>query len=137
MNHRTHAALNQYQTTNNSSIVLSDPHSLILRLMEGAIERIYQAKGAIKQKNVANKGSLIGKAIGIISGLDACLDRELKGDLTNNLEALYEYMNRRLLEASVENDVDKLDEVARLMNEVKAGWIQIPNQLKLAGVQAK
>jgi flagellar protein FliS len=102
--------------------------------MEGAIERIYQAKGAIKQKNVANKGSLIGKAIGIISGLDACLDRELKGDLTNNLEALYEYMNRRLLEASIENDVDKLDEVARLMNEVKAGWIQIPNQLKLASV---
>jgi flagellar protein FliS len=134
MNNRTQTALNQYQSTNNSSIVLSDPHSLILRLMEGAIERISQAKGAIKQKNVASKGSLIGKAIGIISGLDACLDRELKSDLTDNLEALYDYMNMRLLEASVENDIDKLDEVARLMNEVKAGWLQIPNQIKLADV---
>ena len=134
MNNFARAAVNQYKTTSNNSIVLSDPHALILRLMEGAIERISQAKGAIKQKNSASKGSLIGKAIGIISGLDGCLNRELNSDLTNNLETLYEYMNMRLLEASAENDIDKLDEVARLMNEVKAGWIQIPNQIKLADV---
>jgi len=133
MNNSARAALSQYQTTSNSSIAFSDPHALILRLMEGSIERVSQAKSAIKQNNAAMRGSLIGQAIGIISGLDACLDRSLKNDLINNLEALYAYMNMRLLEASVENNIDKLDEVARLMNEIKAGWIQIPNQNKLTG----
>ena len=133
MNSFANAALNQYQSTGNSSIVLSDPYTLILRLMEGSIERISQAKGAINQSNPANKGRLIGKAIGIISGLDACLDKTSNNDLTNNLEALYEYMNIRLLEASIENDIGKLDEVVRLMNKLKAGWLEIPNKIKSAG----
>lgn len=130
MNNLAQTAVSQYQNTDNSSIAFADPHVLILRLMDGAIERIYQAKGAIQQKNTEAKGKLIGKAIGIIAGLDACLDRDLNNDLVDNLEAIYEYMNVRLLEANVENDIDKLEEVARLMGEIRTGWLQIPEAVK-------
>ncbi len=132
MNNLAHNALSQYQTTDNSSIAFADPHVLILRLMDGAIERIYQAKGAIQQKNTEAKGSLIGKAIGIIAGLDACLDRDLDNTLVSNLEALYEYMNGRLLEVNVENDIDKLEEVARLMGEIRTAWLNIPQEVKMS-----
>ena len=115
MNNLAQSALSQYQATDNSAIAYANPHVLILKLIDGAIERIYQAKGAIQQGDSGAKGKLIGKAIGIISGLDACLDSEQKNDLVNNLEAIYEYMNMRLLEANVEDNIGKLEEVAKLM----------------------
>lgn len=130
MNNLAQSALNQYQNTNNSAIAYADPHVLILKLMNGAIERIYQAKGAIQQNDTEAKGKLIGKAIGIIAGLDACLDSDSDNDLVNNLEAIYEYMNMRLLEANVEDSVGKLEEVARLMGEIRTGWLQIPESAK-------
>lgn len=130
MNNLAQSALNQYQSTDNSAIAFADPHVLILKLIDGAIERIYQAKGAIQQGNAGAKGKLIGKAIGIIAGLDACLDSDSDNDLVTNLEAIYEYMNMRLLEANAENSIDKLEEVARLMGEIRSGWMQIPEDVK-------
>ncbi len=129
MNTRIQAALSEYQGTDNSSISYADPHELILRLMNGAIDRIAQAKGAIYQKNQQAKGELIGKAISIIGGLSACLDHNQEGDIAENLEALYEYMNLRLLEANLEGDVKKLDEVSKLMSEIKSAWQQIPKNM--------
>lgn len=130
MNSLAHTAVNQYQKTNNSVIALSDPHVLIMRMLDGAIERIFQAKGAINQKNMEDKGRFIGKAIGIISGLDACLNRDMEDDLVSNLGALYEYANMRLLEASAQNDTDRLDEVANLIGGIRSAWVQIPEEAK-------
>lgn len=130
MNSLAQSALSQYQATDNSAIAFANPHVLILKLMDGAIERIYQAKGAIQQGNSGAKGKLISKAIGIISGLDACLDSDRDNDLVSNLEAIYEYMNMRLLEASAEENIAKLDEVAKLMGEIRTGWLQIPEDVK-------
>lgn len=130
MNNLAQSALSQYQATDNSAIAYANPHVLILKLIDGAIERIYQAKGAIQQGDSGAKGKLIGKAIGIISGLDACLDSNQDNDLVNNLEAIYEYMNLRLLEASAEENIGKLEEVAKLMGEIRTGWLQIPEEVK-------
>lgn len=130
MNNLAQSALNQYQSTDNSAIAYADPHVLILKLIDGAIERIFQAKGAIRQGNAGAKGKLIGKAIGIIGGLDACLHSDADNDLATNLEAIYEYMNMRLLEANAENSIGKLEEVARLMGEIRTGWMQIPANVK-------
>ena len=119
------SAVNEYKDTGNSSIAYANSHGLILRLMEGAIDRIAQAKGAMQQQNVQLKGELIGKSMGIIGGLDACLNHDQEGDISANLAALYEYMNMRLLQASYENDLAKLDEVSSLMQEIKSAWVQI------------
>lgn len=130
MNSLAHAAVNQYQKTNNSVIAFSDPHVLITRMLDGAIERIFQAKGAILQKNTEDKGKFIGKAIGIIGGLDGCLNRDLDNDLVDNLAALYEYINMCLLDASAQNDPSRLDEAARLIGDIRSAWTQIPDEVK-------
>ncbi len=130
MSHFASAAVNQYQKTNNSAIAFSDPHVLIVRMLDGAIERIYQAKGAMLQKNPGEKGRLIGKAIGIIGGLDGCLNRDLENELVHNLAALYEYINMCLLDASARNDVGKLDEAVKLIGDIRSAWTQIPNEVK-------
>lgn len=117
------AALRQYQTVNTQSQVGdASPHRLIQLLMEGGMSRLAQARGAMQHGQVAIKGELIGKAIGIIGGLREGLDLQKGGEVAANLDRLYEYMVSRLVEANRSNDAAMLDEVAGLLRNVKSGW---------------
>lgn len=117
------AALKQYQTVNTQAqAVDASPHRLIQMLMEGGLTRIAQARGAMERGQIALKGELIGKAIGIVGGLRAGLDLQQGGELAANLDSLYQYMVSRLLEANVKNEVAPLNEVADLLRNVKSGW---------------
>jgi flagellar protein FliS len=118
-----YAAMKQYQTVNvNAQVSEADPHRLIQMLMEGGLQRVAQAKGAMQHGNVALKGERIGKALGIIGGLRDALDTKQGGELALNLDRLYAFMQDRLTQANLKNDVSMLDEVADLLREVKAGW---------------
>ncbi len=115
--------LQAYQRVNTqTSITDADPHKLIQLLYNGAIERINMAKSRIQAKDYGGKAQLINKAIEIIGGLRSFLDFAQGGDLAARLEALYDYMERSLLEASAKNDLAKLDEVLTLLRSVKEGW---------------
>ena len=115
--------LQAYQRVNTqTSITDADPHELIQLLYNGAIERINMAKSRIQAKDYGGKAQLINKAIEIIGGLRSFLDFEQGGDLAARLEALYDYMERTLLQASAKNDLAKLDEVLTLLRSVKEGW---------------
>ncbi|KIQ02568.1 MULTISPECIES: flagellar export chaperone FliS [Pseudomonas] len=117
------AAMRQYQNVNTQAqAVDASPHRLIQMLMEGGLTRLAQARGAMEREQFAMKGELIGKAIGIIGGLRAGLNLEQGGELAENLDNLYDYMTRRLLEANLKNSVEPLDEVAGLLRNVKTGW---------------
>jgi len=115
--------LQAYQRVNTqTSITDADPHKLIQLLYSGAIERINMAKARMQAKDYAGKAKLLNKAIEIVGGLRAFLDFDKGGELAAQLEALYDYMERTMLEASMKNDVDKLDEVLDLLRTVKEGW---------------
>nr|WP_019365176.1 flagellar export chaperone FliS [Pseudomonas luteola] len=116
-------AMRQYQQVNTQAQVSeASPHRLIQLLMEGALQRIVQAKGALEHGKHAQKGLLIGKTISIIGGLHDALDFKQGGEIASNLSELYLYMNRRLAEANQKNDAAILDEVAQLLRNIKAGW---------------
>ena len=118
-----YAAMKQYQTVNvNAQVTEANPHRLIQMLFEGGLQRIAQAKGAMQYGNVALKGELIGKSIGIVSGLREALDVKKGGELAANLENLYAFMIQRLSHANLKNDPAVLDEVADLLREIKEGW---------------
>ncbi|MFN3580566.1 MAG: flagellar export chaperone FliS [Pseudomonas sp.] len=118
-----YAAMKQYQTVNvNAQVSEADPHRLIQMLMEGGLQRIAQARGALEHGNVALKGELIGKAMGIVAGLRDALDANKGGELASNLDSLYAFMLQRLSVANLQNDPAILDEVAALLRDVKEGW---------------
>lgn len=116
-------AMRQYQQVGvQAQVTEASPHRLIQMLMQGGLDRIYQAKGAIEHGRIADKGELIGKSIAIIGGLREALDHEAGGELAGNLDRLYDYMIRRLTDANRNNDAAALTEVASLLSEVKSGW---------------
>ncbi len=123
-------AMRRYQQVHvHSSVMDATPHRLIQMLMEGALEKIALAKGNIARNEIAHKGENIGKAISIVGGLQGSLNIEQGGRLAENLNNLYDYMTRRLVIANIQSDETILDEVAKLMLEVKAGWDAIPDIL--------
>ncbi|EMC3961628.1 TPA: flagellar export chaperone FliS [Pseudomonas aeruginosa] len=116
-------AMKQYQQVSiEAQVSDANPHRLIQLLMQGGLERLAQARGAMEREQIPEKGILIGKAIGIIGGLREALDSERGGELAGNLDRLYEYMIARLVEANTSNDISLLDEVSALLLEVKSGW---------------
>jgi len=122
------AALKQYRNTDSNSVSYESPHRLVQMLMEGALDRISMAKGHMSRGETSQKGSAIGRAIAIIDGLRMSLDLPAGGDIARNLDDLYEYMGRTLVEANMNDDASRLDEVARLLGEIKFAWDQIGEQ---------
>ena len=116
-------AMKQYQTVSvHAQVSEADPHRLIQMLLEGGLQRLAQAKGALEHGNIPLKGELIGKAMGIIGGLRESVDREKGGEIAANLDNLYAFMQQRLTQANLQNDPAMLDEVASLLREIKQGW---------------
>ncbi|MFV1939553.1 flagellar export chaperone FliS [Pseudomonas luteola] len=116
-------AMRQYQQVNTQAQVLeASPHRLIQMLMDGGLQRIAQAKGAIERERYGEKGLYLGKAIEIIGGLQEALDFKQGGEIAQNLNEIYSYMIRCLTKANKENDILTLDEVAQLLRTIKEGW---------------
>lgn len=119
-----------------SSVMSASPHHLISLLFDGAINALMRAKILIEQgdtpNHIAEKGSAISKAIGIIdNGLRASLNPEVDGELANNLDSLYQYMTDRLVHANLKNDIAAIDEVIKLISNIADAWKEIdPNSPK-------
>jgi flagellar protein FliS len=127
MNHtQNHNSLNQYRSVDAYGAAASaDRMQLVLRMMQGALDRIATAGGHMRRGEQAPKGEALGRAVRMIDGLRSCLDHERGGEIATNLAALYEYMTSRLTEANLRNDPRLLDEVADLLDEIRTGWEQM------------
>lgn len=127
----TSIAMQKYRSVGVSSGVDSaDPHKLISLLLSGAINKANLAKAAIEKGDIALKGELIGKVISIIEYLRVSLDMGIDTEFATNLADLYSYMEVRLTEANIQNDIAALDEVVKLLNELADGWKGIPEEYR-------
>lgn len=128
------SALRVYRNVSaQSALVDSSPHQLILMLLDGAIEKTAGAIGHMRHGDVAEKGRLIGGSIAIIDSLRNSLDHNVGGELAGNLDRLYDYMNRQLLEANMKNDPGILSEVVSLLKTIREAWNAIPQVYRGAG----
>lgn len=113
-----------------TGVASASPHKLIVMLYDGALVALLNAKANIAANNIAAKGTAISKAITIIdNGLRASLDKSAGGEIAANLDALYDYMSRRLLHANLKNDVSILDEVHRLLSDLREAWVAIGDKV--------
>jgi len=125
------AAMRQYQQVSvHSGLMDASPHRLVQMLMEGALEKIALAKGYMINNEIANKGENIGKAIAIVGGLQGSLNHDSGGEISANLNSLYDYMSTRLVIGNLRNDASILDEVTGLMVDIKMGWDGMPDTFK-------
>ncbi|UGQ45205.1 flagellar export chaperone FliS [Massilia endophytica] len=109
-----------------TGVSAASPHKLIVMLYDGAIVAILNGLTHMKAGNIEEKGKAISKAIQIIdNGLRASLDKQVGGSIAQNLDALYEYMSNRLLTGNIQNQPEALEEVHRLLADLRDTWNQI------------
>lgn len=106
-----------------NSVTTASPGELTLMLYNGCLKFLSKAKHAIQDKNIQDKNTNLIKAQAIISELMATLNMDI--EVSNNMFALYEYMNRRLVEANIQNDVSIIEEVEGFVTEFRDTWKEV------------
>lgn len=109
-----------------SGVAAADPHKLIVMLMDGALERIATARGAMEHGQAEARNHLIHRAVEILQELRGSLNMQAGGELAANLADLYDYAGRQLVKANLQGQPQLLDEVANLLQQIRSAWIQIP-----------
>ena len=106
-----------------TGVAAASPHKLIVMLFDGALMSLNIALMNMRTGNIGEKGKAISRAITIIdSGLRASLDKKVGGEIAEGLDSLYEYMSERLLQANLKNQPELVEEVQRLLTELRDAW---------------
>lgn len=113
---------NPYQQYQQNSVMSADRGELTLMLYNGAVKFIKQGMKFTEEKNIEEAHNSIVRAQEIISHLNVTLNMEY--ELSQNLTLLYDYMNRRLMEANVKKEKQILEEVLGLVEDLRATWMQ-------------
>ena len=121
---------NSYQQYKNTQIETASQEKLLLMLYDGAIRFTKRAIKGIEEENYELKNNALNRVQAILSEFQATLDHEQDPELTANLDALYDYMNRRLIEGNVENNTEPIEEVLDMLQELRETWQQAANKLK-------
>jgi len=107
-----------------SRVLAADPVELVRILYQAAIEATHEARRCLAQGDVMGRSRNITRAHQILTELSLSLNHEAGGGLSRNLAELYDYMQRRLIQAHVSQTDAPLAEVARLLSTLLEGWQQ-------------
>ncbi|MFI4867195.1 MAG: flagellar export chaperone FliS [Steroidobacteraceae bacterium] len=120
-----------YQSVSvHGGVANSDPHGLVLMLMDAAVERMTTARGCMERGDIVRKAKLLHSCISLIAELRGCLDMARGGAIAQNLSDLYDYMMRQLLRANVDNNPAFISEVLSLLAEIRSAWVAIGPEVR-------
>jgi flagellar secretion chaperone FliS len=117
------AMKNPYQAYRNNSINTASPGELTLMLYNGCLKFIDLGRNAIKDNKIEDKNTNLIKAQKIIQELMVTLNMDVS--ISENLMQMYDYINRRLVEANVKNDIEILEEVEGYVVEFRDTWKEV------------
>ncbi|WP_391120388.1 flagellar export chaperone FliS [Psychrobacillus sp. L3] len=131
------SAQSVHQAYKNNSVSTASPGELTLMLYNGCLKFLGKAKLAITEKNVQEKNINLQKAQKIIQELMVTLNMNI--EISKSMMQMYEYMNHRLIDANIKNDVNIIEEVEGYALEFRDTWkqvIQVNRQKQFSGDQA-
>lgn len=128
---------NPYKAYQQTQVITASKEKILLMLYEGAIKFTRIAASKMREKNVAEKGKYISKALGIISELMNTLDHNTGGQIAADLENLYMFMIDKLIDANIKNTPEDCDVVEKLLTTLYSAWRDVVENPRPDGVPSK
>lgn len=123
--------VNPYQQYKNTQIETASQERLVLMLYEGAIRFTNLAKNGLEDNNYEDVNNYLVRTQDIINELMNTLNMEAGGEIAQNLYSLYDYMNRRLIEANIKKAKEPMDEVLGFLQELRDTWAEAMKKMQL------
>jgi len=117
--------LDSYRQT---QVTSRTPLELVVMLYDGVLGHLSVARDAIERKDIMARRDAMSRALAILGELQNTLNVEHGGEIAAALDDLYTYATRRLMQAVVDNDVEPVDEVRRLLDGLRDSWRTIATQ---------
>lgn len=123
-------ALDHARTYRTNSVLTASPGQLVLMLYDGALKAMRLAQEGFAQvgsdpRRLEGINTNLLKAQAIIGELQDTLDHQAGGEFAATMHRLYDYYNRRLLEANIRKDPKPVAEVERLLRDVRDAWAEM------------
>jgi len=116
---------NAYKTYVEDEILTADPVRLVQLLYRGAEEAVTTARAKLATGDIKARSAAITKAIEILAELASSLDHAQGGELSERLAALYDYMQRRLIDANIQQADAPLAEVQQILGTLDEAWSSV------------
>ena len=110
---------NQYR---HMQVTTASPEKLLLMLYDGAVNFAKMAQDRLTQQDIPGKGVYLSKALAIVAELMNTLDREVGGEIAQNLEGLYIYLIGEFTKANIHNDAKSLDNAIGILSHLRDTW---------------
>lgn len=123
-----------------NAILTASPGQLVLMLYDGALKSLALAREAFaippeEPRRIQHINQHLLKAQAILNELQSGLNMDAGGEFARTMHRLYDYHNRRLLEANLRKQVEPVVEVERLVRELRDAWAQMLSQQDGGGVE--
>jgi flagellar secretion chaperone FliS len=112
------------QAYREASVMTASPEQLVVMLYDGAGRFLRQAEGSMIDGSWLQASEKLSRAEAIIDELLATLDMDA-GEVADRLQSIYVFCKTRLIEARIERDAVRVDQVARLLAELRDAWSQV------------
>jgi flagellar secretion chaperone FliS len=116
-----------------TKVLTASPAELRLLLLDGAIRFAEQTKGGYETRDLERALDGTTKCQAILTELMCSLRPEHNPDLCDKLSALYTYMYKRLVEASLSKDAEIVAEVIGLLQYDRETWSMLMKELVANG----
>ena len=101
------------------------PTELVVMMYDSAIAALEQARQHIRVRDIGRRVRCLNKASSILTELQAALNFEAGGEIARSLDRLYAYMRRRLFEANLHQDGAAVEEVVKLLANLRPAWAAV------------
>jgi len=105
-----------------SRVLAADPVELVNLLYQGCRQAVRDAREHLAAGRIGERSRAISHACDILFELSSALDRNRGGEISQRLALLYDYMQRRLLEANMQQADEPLVDVLGLLNTLGEAW---------------
>lgn len=117
-----------FSSYKSTQVETASQEKILLMLYDGCIKYIRQAQNALEEgDNKASHEKLI-QAQDIVTELMSTLDMEVGGEVAEELFQLYDFCLHNLIQANIDNDPSRLEDVLPVLVDLKEAWDEVINE---------